>query len=121
MVQYAPEPIKSNVPFADILVPVDVRIVRSLRVICVNHLDVFDSEQYVDVRVALDWTPNTDHTGFYVASAKGWYADAGIHVQLLPYNQTAPETLVAAGQAECGVSFQDSLTFAVAAGAQGGR
>jgi ABC-type nitrate/sulfonate/bicarbonate transport system substrate-binding protein len=70
-----------------------------------------------NVRLALDWTPNTDHTGFYVSSAKGWYADAGIHLQLLPYNQTAPETLVAAGQAECGISFQDSLTFAIAAGA----
>jgi NitT/TauT family transport system substrate-binding protein len=69
------------------------------------------------VRLALDWTPNTDHTGFYVASAKGWYADAGIHLQLLPYSQTAPETLVAAGQAECGISFQDALTFAAAAGA----
>jgi ABC-type nitrate/sulfonate/bicarbonate transport system substrate-binding protein len=69
------------------------------------------------IRLALDWTPNTNHTGFYVSSAKGWYAEAGIHLQLLPYSQTAPETLVAAGQAECGISFQDSLTFAVAAGA----
>jgi ABC-type nitrate/sulfonate/bicarbonate transport system substrate-binding protein len=70
-----------------------------------------------DVRVALDWTPNTDHTGFYVASTKGWYADAGVRLQLLPYNQSAPETLIAAGQAECGISFQDALTFAYAAGA----
>jgi ABC-type nitrate/sulfonate/bicarbonate transport system substrate-binding protein len=69
------------------------------------------------VRVALDWTPNTDHTGFYVADAKGWYAQNGVKLQLLPYNQSAPETLIAAGQAECGISFQDSLTFAYAAGA----
>ena len=26
------------------------------------------------VRLALDWTPNTNHTGFFVARAKGWYA-----------------------------------------------
>ena len=26
------------------------------------------------VRLALDWTPNTNHTGFYVAQANGWYA-----------------------------------------------
>ena len=26
------------------------------------------------VRLALDWTPNTNHTGFFVAEAKGWYA-----------------------------------------------
>ena len=69
------------------------------------------------VRLALDWTPNTDHTGFYVARSKGWYTAAGIDLQVLPYGSTTPETLLAAHQAECGISFQDSLTFSVAAGA----
>jgi ABC-type nitrate/sulfonate/bicarbonate transport system substrate-binding protein len=69
------------------------------------------------VRLALDWTPNTNHTGFYVAAANGWYGDAGVDFRVLPYGTTAPEALVGAGQAECGISFQDSLTFAVAAGA----
>ncbi len=68
------------------------------------------------VRLALDWTPNTNHTGFYVAQAKGWYADAGVELEILPYGGTAPEAIVAARQAECGISFQDSMTFAVAAG-----
>ena len=69
------------------------------------------------VRLALDWTPNTDHTGFYVARSKGWYAAAGIDLQILPYASNAPETLLASHQAECGISFQDSLTFVVAKGA----
>ncbi len=69
------------------------------------------------VRLALDWSPNTNHTAFYVADAKGWYADAGIDLEVLPYGSTAPETILAAHQAECGISFQDALTFAVAAGA----
>jgi ABC-type nitrate/sulfonate/bicarbonate transport system substrate-binding protein len=69
------------------------------------------------VRLALDWTPNTDHTGFYVARSKGWYTAAGIDLEVLPYGSTTPETLLAAHQAECGISFQDSLTFAAAAGA----
>jgi ABC-type nitrate/sulfonate/bicarbonate transport system substrate-binding protein len=69
------------------------------------------------VRLALDWTPNTNHTGFFVARHEGWYADAGIALQILPYSGTTPETLLAAHQAECGISFQDSLTFAAAAGA----
>jgi len=69
------------------------------------------------VRFALDWTPNTDHTGIYVARHEGWYRDAGIDLQILPYATTTPETLLAAHQAECGISFQDSMTFAVAAGA----
>ena len=69
------------------------------------------------MRLALDWTPNTNHTGFYVARSKGWYAANGIELKILPYASTTPETLLAAHQAECGISFQDSLTFAVAAGA----
>jgi ABC-type nitrate/sulfonate/bicarbonate transport system substrate-binding protein len=69
------------------------------------------------VRLALDWTPNTNHLGFYVAQAKGWYAEAGVAFEVLPYGGTAPEAVVAAHQAECAISFQDSMTFAVAAGA----
>jgi len=69
------------------------------------------------VRLALDWTPNTNHTGFFVAQGKGWYADSGVALKVIPYTNAAPETLLAAGQADCGISFQDSLTFAVAAGA----
>jgi len=69
------------------------------------------------VRLALDWTPNTNHTGFFVARANGWYDDAAIDLQVLPYASATPETLLAAHQAECGISFQDALTFAAAAGA----
>lgn len=68
------------------------------------------------VRLALDWTPNTNHSGFFVARHEGWYRDAGIDFQVLPYTGTTPEALLAAHQAECGISFQDSLTFAAAAG-----
>ncbi len=69
------------------------------------------------VRLALDWTPNTNHLGFFVAQEKGWYAEAGVELEVLPYGGTAPEAILAAHQAECGISFQDSMTFAVAAGA----
>jgi NitT/TauT family transport system substrate-binding protein len=69
------------------------------------------------VRLALDWTPNTNHTGFFVAQANGWYRDAGVDLKILPYGTTAPEALIAAGQTECGISFQDALTFAAAGGA----
>jgi ABC-type nitrate/sulfonate/bicarbonate transport system substrate-binding protein len=69
------------------------------------------------VRLALDWTPNTNHTGFFVARHEGWYADAGIELKVLPYTGTTPERLLIGHQAECGISFHDSMTFAVAAGA----
>ena len=69
------------------------------------------------IRVALDWTPNTNHTGLYVAQVEGWFAEAGLDVEFLPYNSTSPDTLVSSGAAEFGVSFQDSFTFSKAAGA----
>jgi ABC-type nitrate/sulfonate/bicarbonate transport system substrate-binding protein len=69
------------------------------------------------VRVALDWTPNTNHTGLFVAQQEGWFRDAGLNVEFLPYNNTSPDTLVSSGAAEFGISFQDSFTFSKAAGA----
>jgi ABC-type nitrate/sulfonate/bicarbonate transport system substrate-binding protein len=53
--------------------------------------------------VALDWTPNTNHVGLYVAQAKGWFADAGLDVEILPYTDTSSGTLVATGVAEFGI------------------
>ena len=52
------------------------------------------------VRFALDWTPNTNHTGIYVAEANGWYDQAGVDLQILPYASTTPEALIAAGRVE---------------------
>ncbi len=69
------------------------------------------------VRLALDWTPNTNHVGFYVARSNGLFDAVGIDLEILPYATSTPEALLAAHQAECGISFQDSLSFAVAAGA----
>lgn len=69
------------------------------------------------VRVALDWTPNTNHTGLEVALARGWFADAGLDVQVLPYTDAQPDALVDAGAAEAGFSFHDASVVAQAAGA----
>ena len=70
------------------------------------------------VRLALDWTPNTNHTGFYVAQADGAYATQAIDLKILPYASTSPEILVSSGAAECGISTQEGATFAIAAGAR---
>ncbi|MFG5384444.1 ABC transporter substrate-binding protein [Yoonia sp. R2-816] len=53
--------------------------------------------------VALDWTPNTNHVGLYVAQAKGWFEDAGLDVDILPYTDTSSGALVATGIAEFGI------------------
>jgi ABC-type nitrate/sulfonate/bicarbonate transport system substrate-binding protein len=56
------------------------------------------------VTVALDWTPNTNHVGLYVARDKGFYAEAGLEVEILPYADTASGTLVSNRVADFGVS-----------------
>ncbi|KQY37371.1 MULTISPECIES: ABC transporter substrate-binding protein [Nocardia] len=70
------------------------------------------------IRFALDWTPNTNHVGLYVALQRGYFADAGLDVQVLPYNNTSVDTMVDAGNAEFGISTHNSSTFARASGAQ---
>lgn len=36
------------------------------------------------IKIALDWTPNTNHSGMYVALAKGWYEEADLKVVIIP-------------------------------------
>jgi len=55
------------------------------------------------ISVALDWTPNTNHVGLYVAQAQGWFAEAGLDVEILPYTDTSSGTLVATGTAGFGI------------------
>ncbi|WP_338723672.1 ABC transporter substrate-binding protein [Devosia sp. XK-2] len=55
------------------------------------------------VSVALDWTPNTNHIGLFVAQAKGFYQEAGIELEILPYTDTSAATLVANHVADFGI------------------
>ncbi len=61
------------------------------------------------IRIVLDWTPNTNHTGLYVAQSKGFFAEQGLDVEIMQPPEGGAETLVGAGDAEFGISFQDSL------------
>ncbi len=70
------------------------------------------------VRVGLDWTPNTNHTGLYVARDKGYYQDQGLDVEILGAQEGgAVEQLVAAGKLDFGISFQEAVTHARVEGA----
>lgn len=64
------------------------------------------------VTVVLDWTPNTNHTGLYVALDKGYYEEQGLDVEIVqPSNGSAP-TIVATGKADFGVAYQEDVTYA---------
>lgn len=61
------------------------------------------------ITIALDWTPNTNHTGIFVAEANGYFEKAGLNVEIVQSPESSAEALVASGKAQFGVSFQDSL------------
>jgi ABC-type nitrate/sulfonate/bicarbonate transport system substrate-binding protein len=66
--------------------------------------------QLTPVKFALDWTPNTNHTGIYVALDKGWYAMQCIDLTILPYSaNVSADTLVSSGQAAVGISSTESI------------
>lgn len=74
-----------------------------------NCSNVEDSSKTETITVVLDWTPNTNHTGIFVAQEKGYFKDAGLNVEVVQPPEDGATTLVASGKAQFGVSFQDSL------------
>ena len=67
-----------------------------------------------DITFVLDWTPNTNHTGVYVADKLGYFEEAGLNVEIVQPPDDGAEAMVASGQAQLGVSFQDYLVPAFA-------
>lgn len=90
------------------------------------------SEKTTTLRIALDWTPNTIHTGLYVALAHSYYAAAHLSVELLPpdlaYTRT-PAQRLRAGDADLAVcpsesciAYNESAVAAAAGtGSEGGK
>ncbi len=73
-----------------------------------------NNEKNQTITIVLDWTPNTNHTGLFVAQAKGYFEQAGLKVEIVQPPEGGAETLVASGKAQFGISFQDSLAPAFA-------
>jgi len=65
------------------------------------------------IDLALDWTPNTNHTGFYVAREKGYYAEEGVEVAIRsPADdayETTPANRVATGEATLAIGPSESV------------
>ncbi|MCA1027545.1 ABC transporter substrate-binding protein [Cytobacillus kochii] len=64
------------------------------------------------VNFVLDWTPNTNHTGIYVAAAEGYFAEEGLEVEIMMPGETGADQLIASGKADFGVSVQEAITQA---------
>lgn len=64
------------------------------------------------VKVILDWTPNTNHTGIYVAKEKGYFKDLGLDVEIIQPSEGSSLQLVAAGKGDFAITYQEDLTYA---------
>ena len=61
------------------------------------------------ITFCLDWTPNTNHTGLYVAQAKGYYEEAGLDVEIVQPPENGAALMCAAGQAQFAIEAQDTM------------
>ncbi|MBO5666252.1 MAG: ABC transporter substrate-binding protein, partial [Firmicutes bacterium] len=61
------------------------------------------------ITFVLDWTPNTNHTGLYVAQAKGYFEELGLEVEIIQPAENSAELMVASGAADFGISCQDTM------------
>ncbi|QWW20727.1 ABC transporter substrate-binding protein [Schaalia sp. 19OD2882] len=52
----------------------------------------------------MDWTPNTNHTGVFVAQERGYYRQENLEVEILPFNKAGVEAVLATGGADFGFS-----------------
>ncbi|RCW49239.1 MULTISPECIES: ABC transporter substrate-binding protein [unclassified Halanaerobium] len=64
-----------------------------------------------EVDFLLDWVPNTNHTGLFVAEEMGWFEQENIKVNFIePGSNMSVEQVVGAGKADLGISFQEWVT-----------
>lgn len=73
------------------------------------------TDEVQKVTLTLDWYPNADHAGVYVAQEKGYFEDEGLEVEIQqPSDPAAVLQLVAAGRSEFGISYENEVTNAAA-------
>ncbi len=68
-----------------------------------------EPEEPVKIVISLDWTPNTNHTGLYVAEALGCYQEEGLDVQIVQPPENGAVLMCAAGQAQFAIDAQDTM------------
>src|SRR5690625_3328493 len=75
-----------------------------------------DAPDLTSVSFALDWAHNTNHVGVYVADELGYYEEADVDVEILPYGSAPVSQLVSAGEADFGIGGQSGVQMARTAG-----
>jgi ABC-type nitrate/sulfonate/bicarbonate transport system substrate-binding protein len=69
------------------------------------------TQEPTEVTLMLDWVPNTNHTGIFVAESQGYFEEAGLTVNIIQPGEVYAEQAVATGAADFGISFQEYVTL----------
>ncbi len=69
-------------------------------------------QEVKDITVVLDWVPNTNHTGLYAAIEEGYFEAENLNVTIIQPTEGGSADLIAAGQGEFGLSYQEQVTYA---------
>lgn len=77
--------------------------------LCLTGCGTENKDNNNKITIVLEWTPNTNHTGIYVACEKGYFKEAGFDVEVVQPPEGGATALVASGKAQFGISCQDSL------------
>ncbi|MFO8064407.1 MAG: ABC transporter substrate-binding protein [Spirochaetota bacterium] len=64
-----------------------------------------------EVTFMLDWVPNVNHVGIFVAQEQGYFSEAGLDVEIIQPGEVRATSAVASGRADFGIDFQENLTL----------
>lgn len=66
----------------------------------------------IKMTLLLDWKPNTNHTGFFIAKHKGYFTDVGLDVSIINPSSTSGTMMIGTGKADFGISYANNLIHA---------
>ncbi len=69
------------------------------------------NDNLTKVTLMLDYTPNTNHTGIYVADKLGYFQEEGIDLEIIDTGSNGVEQAVSTGSVDFGISYQENLTM----------
>ncbi len=76
------------------------------------------TDERTPVTLMLDWTPNTNHSGFYLAQQRGYYEEAGLDVEIIEPGNDGALPQLATGNVQFAISVAEQLLPARAEGVE---
>ena len=86
---------------------------KLLLIIVFTLISCINEQELIDISLALDWYPNSNHAGIYYGIDNGYFEENDINVDV--YTPSDPASIlqtVASGRDEFGISYQPDLLLA---------